>query len=287
MCLTPVTITRDYRREADRWANAAVSVPCGICIECLRSRQAAWRFRLGKHQEQVQTSCFLTLTYDADHIPITQNGRLTLCRKDLTDFWKRLRKAVKKKAPGAKPLKYYAIGEYGGKFGRPHYHAILFNLPDYFIQRNDLVGTIWGLGLTQIDACTPASIGYVTGYVMQGRWVPDHCPDTGLVDDRIPHYSVMSQKLGWNYLTPQMAKYHVENLIGHVTLPGGQIIPLPRYFKSKLFNRQEREIIAEEMREIAELDVMKMFPDPEIHVQWKKRKILQQEKKQLLERQKL
>ena len=38
---------------------------------------------------------------------------------------KRLRK--KKGANQNQPIRYYQCGEYGDKFGRPHYHAILFN----------------------------------------------------------------------------------------------------------------------------------------------------------------
>lgn len=57
----------------------------------------------------------MTLTYDQEHLP--PNGGLRY--RDLTLFWKRLRKRYGK-------LSYFAVGEYGDESLRPHYHACLF-----------------------------------------------------------------------------------------------------------------------------------------------------------------
>lgn len=54
---------------------------------------------------------------------------LTLCKKHLQDFFKRLRKNT-----GVK-LQYFACGEYGKKFGRPHYHLLVWT--DSVLSKND------------------------------------------------------------------------------------------------------------------------------------------------------
>ena len=62
---------------------------------------------------------FVTLTYDESHIP--ENRQLD--KRDAQLFLKRLRYHL-----GGRRIRYYLCGEYGERFGRPHYHAILFNV---------------------------------------------------------------------------------------------------------------------------------------------------------------
>ena len=62
---------------------------------------------------------FVTLTYDEAHIPANHQ----LCKRDAQLFIKRLRYYL-----GKRRIRYYLCGEYGERFGRPHYHAILFNV---------------------------------------------------------------------------------------------------------------------------------------------------------------
>lgn len=288
MCIAPITIVRPYRKMNQRYENAAVSVPCGKCVQCLRTRQAHWRFRLEKEMTISESACFLTLTYDNDHLPFSKNLHPTLHRPDLTKFWKRLRHVNKKK------IKYYAVGEYGGLYKRPHYHAILYNLDDNLLMRHDRVGDIWNNGNIQIDCANAATIGYVTGYVMQGSWKPDPeleyvDPDTGEVfeDDRIPHYAVMSNKLGWRYFTPEITRYHHNTKRGYLQFPAGQKISMPRYYKDKLFTKAEREAIGVEARELAELNNSLRFTDAIHEIEWKKQQVRKQEHKAKLERQKL
>ena len=62
---------------------------------------------------------FLTLTYANEHLP----AYYSLRKKDLQDFWKRLRKHFT-----LSKIKYYASGEYGEQTQRPHYHAVVFGI---------------------------------------------------------------------------------------------------------------------------------------------------------------
>lgn len=59
----------------------------------------------------------MTLTYEVEP------PNRTVQKAELQKFFKRLRKAI---AP--RRIKYYACGEYGETFGRPHYHALIFGV---------------------------------------------------------------------------------------------------------------------------------------------------------------
>lgn len=58
--------------------------------------------------------CFVTFTYNEENLPPNRSLR----RKDMTDYWKRLRKSLE---GTGKKIKYYMCGEYGDQFERPHY----------------------------------------------------------------------------------------------------------------------------------------------------------------------
>lgn len=100
-----------------------VPVACGYCLECRRAHAQEWADRCTLEASKYKYNWFITLTYDDDHLPL--NGcQSTLKRKDFQDFMKRLRKNY----PDYK-VKVFYCGEYGDSSTRPHYHAILFNLP--------------------------------------------------------------------------------------------------------------------------------------------------------------
>ena len=130
-------------------------------------------------------NCFVTLTYDDEHIP----HNWTLNKRDFQLFMKRLRKTYSHKT-----IRYFHVGEYGDRcphttygeeplcggcnVGRPHYHAILFNHDfrdrELFGERNGVphytsaeLTEIWGNGFTQVGDVTPESAGYVARYALK------------------------------------------------------------------------------------------------------------------------
>jgi len=142
-----------------------LQVPCGICILCReeQSRQAAVRIthEATCHDE----SSFLTLTYSDDNIPA--HGSLDY--RHLTLFNKRLRKHL-----GS--LRYYAVGEYGDKTLRPHYHMCVFG---HAFTENRIIVTkepnllweqewltrCWGLGRVRVGALSFETARYTASYV--------------------------------------------------------------------------------------------------------------------------
>lgn len=179
----------------DKKTGNTIPVPCGKCPDCRARRASGWSFRLMQECKKSSSAHFITLTYDPNHIPLSGNTFPTLNKRDVQLFFKRLRKAHEKDTRGALSLddlplqvlpkiRYYAVGEYGGKFKRPHYHVILFNADITLIQ------SAWQLGQVHYGTVTPASVGYTLKYVSKGGEVPRHKND-----DRLPEFSLMSKDL--------------------------------------------------------------------------------------------
>lgn len=244
VCITPLTLKQGHNSKLSR----TNIVPCGKCHKCKRARQNDWVFRLEQEQKNSVSSCFATLTYE--NPPLSFNGHQTLEPNDLKLFWKRLRKYISVYHSEYPSLKYYAVGEYGTKFLRPHYHAIIYNLPHKLIQNNEKFTKIWGSGYCDIAGASGASMRYTCGYIMQSTWEPSQDDD-----DRSPQFSRMSQGLGRDYITDATLRYHKENLLPVVTKPGGIIQRLPRYLKEKIFTKPELAIMRSEAQRINELNL--------------------------------
>ncbi len=221
-------------------------VPCGKCPKCRRDRQNAWVHRLTAEQKDSKSSAFITLTYEDP--PLSFNGHQTLNPKHLTNFWKRLRKQNFVNNESDK-IKYFAVGEYGTKFLRPHYHAIVYNINPKLLQHNDKIQQIWSHGSVDIAQSSPASQRYTIGYIMHDTWQP-----TQDDDDRTPQFQRQSKNLGLGYLTPSMVAYHIAHQLPIITQPGGKILKMPRYYKEKIFSKNERKKMAEEYQKVHNMD---------------------------------
>lgn len=202
-----------------------IPVPCGKCPPCKLRRVNDWVFRLKQEDKISLSSCFVTLTYDTTHVPISENGFMSLKKRDFQLFMKRLRK----KLPHDK-IKYYACGEYGSKTKRPHYHAILFNCSDA-----NILHEAWGLGSTHIGTCTGDSMAYCLKYINKPGTIPHHRRD-----DRVKEFSLQSKNLGKSYLTPAVVAHHRAHPTD-LRLQNNQYkMPMPKYYRYKIFDEQER-----------------------------------------------
>jgi len=206
--------------------------PCGKCEPCLKRRISGWSFRLSKEGQRAISAFFVTLTYNTDHVPITKNGFMSLNKRDLQLFYKRLRKC----SPKQTKIKYYCVGEYGGKTERPHYHLIIFNADVRNIEK------AWKLGEIHCGQVSEASIGYTLKYVCKEGKIPKHKND-----DRLPEFATMSKRLGDNYLTEKTIRWHKADLKNryYTPLKDGKKIALPRYYKDKIYCPEEREYIGQ------------------------------------------
>jgi len=113
---------------------------------------------------------FITLTYRDEELTWGVE-RPTLVPVDLQLFWKRLRKKY------GNGIRYFACGEYGERFSRPHYHACIFGLDfedkKYIstengnkIYRSDALSDLWPYGNNVIGDVSFESAAYVARYIM-------------------------------------------------------------------------------------------------------------------------
>lgn len=192
-------------RPPAKWADKdRLDLPCGRCVGCRLEKSRHWAMRCVHEARQWSRNVFITLTYDDMHLP--EYG--TLVKRDLTLFFKRLRKA---RGCG---VRYLACGEYGGLTRRPHYHAIVFNcsFPDmnYYGKSGsgaDLfwskeLASLWPMGMNYIGEVSYESAAYVARYSLKkvtGERAAAHyavVDADGVVFDRTPEFVVMSRRPG-------------------------------------------------------------------------------------------
>lgn len=175
---------------------APMEVPCSSCLGCRLDHSRMWAMRITHEACLHDNNCFITLTYDDEHLP----GNLSISKTELQLFNKKLRNRHGK-------FRFFAVGEYGSicpthekpignnpgecrqcNLGRPHYHAILFNtdfddkkivsiregIPLYNSEELD---RIWGKGFTTIGAVNFESAAYCARYSLKkikGERADDH-----------------------------------------------------------------------------------------------------------------
>lgn len=149
---------------------SSVLVPCGHCVGCREDKAAEWALRAEIECDRFGGGLFLTLTYSPDFVP--KDGLPV--KRDWQLFMKRFRNAV-----GVDGLRFLACGERGERFGRPHYHALVFgpglDVPslsglvllrpgDHPLYRWPLLESCWPFGFSSVGDVTPASCAYVARY---------------------------------------------------------------------------------------------------------------------------
>lgn len=263
-CLTPFL-------KRDKLTGDYFPLDCGRCALCTRKRSQMWGFRLQQEERVSTSSWFVTLTYRTGDLEVTPSGRLTVRKSELQNFMKRLRRSHEVKVngkwvlpPGQKTLKYYAVGEYGGKFKRPHYHLILFNALE------DKVCASWDKGRVHFDPVNPASIGYVTGYVQKAfiRRLNN--------DDREPEFSLMSKGLGISFLSPQMINWFRASDDRFYLPYEGRKLPMPRYYRNKVWDEKEQKRITAPFRaKVSNYDVELMYEvGGDLYEYWRRKEIM-------------
>lgn len=201
------------------------------------------------------SSFFVTLTYNTDSVPLTASGHMSLEKKHLQGFFKRLRNHQDT------PIRYYAVGEYGSKTNRPHYHIIVFGLQDaklihqdakrrYFRSRS--VEKAWPYGGVDIGLVSGESIAYTTKYINKPGRIPLYKGD-----DRLREFSLMSKGLGKSYLeSDAVTSFHAKDISRMYVQKDGYKIAMPRYYREKLYSEEQRDeqkyIAAQKQRELDE-----------------------------------
>lgn len=186
-----------------------LDLPCGQCVGCRLERSRQWAVRCVHEAQLHEDNCFITLTFSPECLEARENP-YSLDVADFQKFMKRLRKHF-----NGKRVRYFHCGEYGEKYGRPHYHAILFGLDfedkellrvvnGHRLYRSPTLEALWPFGYSSIGSVTFESAAYVARYIMKkvtGDESELHYtvvdPETGeVVGHKAPEYTTMSRRPG-------------------------------------------------------------------------------------------
>lgn len=197
-----------------------MQVPCCKCMPCRIRRRSEWTVRLFHELDYWKKACFVTLTYSPEKLPQASDGRVgTLVKRHLQLFHKRLRYNT------GVAYKYYAVGEYGEHYMRPHYHGIYFGFGP---QDKKVFEEAWLDGCrVHIGTVTHDSIQYVAGYVEDKLYGDEAEKVYGSFE---PPFPLMSKNLGERFV-----KDHADQILerGGITVYGKEV-GIPRYYKKKL-----------------------------------------------------
>ena len=211
-----------------------IEVPCGGCMACRLNYARMWSIRIMNECSKHKDNIFLTLTYDEDNLPENHS----ISKREIQLFMKKLRKSL-----GFK-VRYFASGEYGDKYSRPHYHMILFGLAKdsdvfydmrYNPRQHGYLGRCkcWPYGFVFVGDVTTDSANYVAKYTVKkikGKHAKEHYEHLGVE----PEFALMSRRpgIGADYLDDNFLTLSKN---GYVRLKGIKYA-LPRYYSDKIDN---------------------------------------------------
>lgn len=271
--------------NADGEIGYSVPVPCQQCLGCRIDYSKHWADRIVMESllYPEHTNFFLTLTYSDDFLYKNYTGEsfeylvdgcyqtinaATLAPDDLQLFMKRLREYFSR-VYHHDGIRFYAVGEYGSRTRRPHYHICCFNLPIQdltFFARNfradtlynsPVIESLWGKGYVVIGELNWESAAYTARYVtkkFKGKQAADFYASVGNV---LPEFSRSSNRPGI------AAQFFDKNKVeiykyDRVQLPSSEkrygSTTVPRYFDKLLEKYQEEN---PEDFSIAKLDKIK------------------------------
>lgn len=253
-CYAPLTgfYSKDVGKSGKRgitfdrgasFSGVAIKLPCGQCIGCRLERSRQWAVRCMHEKQMHEESCFLTLTYDDENLPL--GG--TLVKSDLSLFVKRLHnRLLRSRGVG---VRFYGCGEYGEQYGRPHYHVLIYGY-DFadkrLFQRNkrgeplytsEELRELWPVGHHSIGAVTFDSAAYCARYIMKkvtGEPAQDYydvMTSDGEIVSRVPEFTNMSRRPGIGMTW--FAKYGSHAYKWDSVVINGKEVRPPRYYDMK------------------------------------------------------
>lgn len=292
-CYKPLTAWRTAERTASGKSGITfnpahalmpgdpLELPCGQCLGCRLKKSRDWAVRCVHEAQLHEDNSFITLTFNEEALskrepkigPTTKpeeripGHKMSLDKAEFPKFMKRLRKHF-----GYEKIRYFHCGEYGDRYHRPHYHAILFGI-DFrdkeFLQlrngqplyRSPTLEKLWPFGYSSIGSVTFESAAYVARYVMKkatgldaldNYYAPDE--DTGeLVQVLEAEYCTMSRRPG--IASDWFDRFGSDVFPSDFITVNGKKFPAPVYY-DKLLERMDSvsyEVIKQDRKEAAKL----------------------------------
>lgn len=179
-CAYPYQVKNQYFNKSlpyFNWNKPFFNVPCGMCLNCRIDKRNSLEDECNYEYNKYGSGAFITLTYDDNHIEhlvrVQPNGDidLSLDYRDYKHFRYRLKSKINRLvAKGVQPSKRFnplykmlCVSEYGGQYGRPHFHILFFGL-DYTFCKN-LFKDCWKNGFVDVRPILNGGIRYVLKYL--------------------------------------------------------------------------------------------------------------------------
>lgn len=243
------------KKSLDDWSRLELkgagyfNIPCGKCIGCRLRYSREWAIRMTHEAQMHENNCFITLTFNPESL--AARGHNGLDKTEFQKFMKRLRKAYQHK------IRFFHCGEYGEKYRRPHYHAILFGhdfedkeylakVGGFNYYQSPKLAEIWPFGFNVIGEVTFDSCAYTARYITKkqtGEGTDELYTDPETGEVYLREYCTQSRKPGigatW-YAKYGMSDVHNNDYIVPMDKPNLKMRP-PRYY-DKLLNDTNPEL---------------------------------------------
>lgn len=228
-------------------------IPCGQCLGCRIDYSREWAIRcmleasLYDNETNPGKNYFLTLTYHDDFLPAGKLLRPSLKPDDLTKFMKDLRRQLEYHF-NWQGVRFYACGEYGEKFKRPHFHIILFNMPKlplkYYrtnfegniLYNCDFISKVWGKGHAVIGEVNFHTCAYVARYMTKKHKgeESDYYENEGIE----PEFSRCSRRpgIGYQYYEEHKDRFYLSDEISVPKGDGTVLKVHPPEFYDRLYD---------------------------------------------------
>lgn len=163
---------------------------CGQCRACRVNRARMWTGRLLMEATCHVQSSFVTFTYAPEHLPETGLSNA---------HWRELTWLI--------GYRYFGVGEYGERYGRPHYHLILFGACPVATQEE--LEARWPYGHVHSLPFEAGSAAYVARYTTK-----KYLRDTPDFEGMTPEFQRMSRR-------PAIGAFAVERVFDWISGPAG------------------------------------------------------------------
>lgn len=261
-----------------------LKIPCGQCLGCRIDKSREWANRCMDEAKFTQNNWFITITYDNEHLRYNtiQEANSGVCVKvptlfppDLKQFFDKLRERLRRK--GFTDFRYYACGEYGEQYERPHYHAVCFNLPlndlefykvkqGYIYYNSPFLQSVWSevdeygevktKGYIVVTEVTWETCAYTARYILKkqtGKGSTEYYSDKGV----LPEFVRMSRRpgIGRKFYELNKDKIYQYDCTGY----NNRIPVKPAKYYDKLFDLEDHdrlEVIKEKRKERADNRIM-------------------------------
>lgn len=242
---------------------APMTVPCSKCRQCRAARAGDWATRFAHEIQMHAASCFVTLTFNDEHLP----RDYSLDKSVIQKFIKRVRIWYARHFPGTRFSVSYC-GEYGdndpnGKGwdgvngpgqGRPHFHVHFFGVDFshdrtlWTVRRGNAsyksatLEKLWPFGLSEITSATVKTAGYQARYTfkkMYGSKADDYYQRIHPVTGEVVHvarefmHSSSRPAIGARWFD----RFESDVFPNDFVIMDGRKRPVPQYYSRKLKGR--------------------------------------------------